>query len=80
MKNFLRLTHRECVRNLDLRVQTILTSGSPWVSRERRREYTQSGLIRNSSILLIMEPLLKSNNKGEEISKEFFLETPLPKK
>ena len=38
---------RACVRNLDLGVQTISTSG---LFRSRRREYMQSGLIRNGFI------------------------------
>ena len=51
---FLQRQNRECVRNLDLQVQTISMSGSPWphgrVSQRRRREHMQSGLIRNGSI------------------------------
>ena len=36
---------RECVRNLDLRVQTISTNGPPWPGvsqRRRRREYNSN--------------------------------------
>jgi hypothetical protein len=80
-EKFLITNCRECVRNLDLRVQTISTSGSPWPhdgvsqTQRRRREYMQSGLMYKKWFYILL-----SNTKCQEISNKFFLETPLPKK
>ncbi len=59
---------RECVRNLDLRVQTISTSVSPWAIMEEEG-------IHICDLVLWKMVLYLSNTKGQEISKG----TPMPK-
>ena len=58
---------RECVRNLDLWVQAISTSGTPWgISEEEEEGIHAIWSYKKRSYIYLR------NTKGQEISKDFF--------